>query len=82
MAGLVAIAEAVAAVLAERQAELGISTELESVLTGQHCSNNIRGGQVCDPSSGGCELARRRDDPFVAEAKRRRDRSIQQHDSG
>ena len=76
MAGLVAIAEAVAAVLAERQAELGISTELEALLRASIAATTYAADRYVAVLSG----AKKSQEAvaFVAEAKRRRDRSIQQ----
>ena len=75
MAGLVAIAEAVAAVLAERQAELGISTELEALLRASIAATTYAAGMYVAVLSGAKKSP---EAALVAEAKRRRDRSIKQ----
>ena len=56
LAGLVAIAEAVAAVLAERQAELGISTELEALLRASIAATTYAADSVCSRPLGGQEI--------------------------
>jgi hypothetical protein len=76
LAGLVAIAEAVAAVLAERQAELGISTDLEALLRASVAATTYAADMYVAVLSGANKSQEAA--AFVAEAKRRRDRSIQQ----
>jgi hypothetical protein len=76
LAGLVAIAEAVAAVLAERQAELGISTDLEALLRASIAATTYAADTYVAVLSGAKKSPEAA--AFVAEAKRRLDRNMKQ----